>query len=94
MRIKLWVQNEDTGEVLEDLGTCLTDNPARAVEMYNQDEAWAKKGYNADIHWKDISHARGTAPDTSLHLGSERRAWLAEQGGIQPTIVKLIDSAR
>ena len=39
-------------------------------------------------------HSRGTAPDTSLALGKERRAWLQAQGGIQPTIYKLIDSAR
>lgn len=36
----------------------------------------------------------GTAPDTSLHLGAERRSWLREQGGIQPTIHSLIDGAR
>jgi len=33
----------------------------------------------------------GTSPDTSLFLGCERRAWLQEQGGIQPTITRLID---
>lgn len=33
----------------------------------------------------------GTAPDTSLHLGQERRAWLKENGGIQPKIMELID---
>ena len=35
----------------------------------------------------------GTAPDTSLYLGPERRAWMIEQGGIQPTIRRLIDDA-
>lgn len=35
----------------------------------------------------------GTAPDTSLHLGAERKGWLAAQGGIQPTILKMIDEA-
>ncbi len=38
-------------------------------------------------------HSSGTAPDTSLCLGAERRAWLVEQGGIQPTIKQLIDQA-
>lgn len=38
-------------------------------------------------------HPSGTAPDTSLYLGSERRAWLQQQGGIQPTIQRLIDQA-
>lgn len=41
---------------------------------------------------KSLSES-GTIPDTSLHLGDERRAWLQEQGGIQPTITRLIDEA-
>src|SRR3990167_10642300 len=36
-----------------------------------------------------LRRTRGTAPDTSLKLGKERREWLATQGGIQPTIHKL-----
>lgn len=36
--------------------------------------------------------APGTAPDTSLHLGELRRAWLAKKGGYQPTIIRLIDA--
>ncbi len=55
MKIKLWVEDEDTGEVLEDLGTCLTDSPGRAVQMYDAEEAWIEKGHNADIHWEDIT---------------------------------------
>ncbi len=35
----------------------------------------------------------GTAPDTSLWLGDERRTWLKEHGGIQPTIQAMIDRA-
>ena len=35
----------------------------------------------------------GTAPDTSLCLGDERRAWLQKHGGVQPTIMRLIDDA-
>ena len=38
-------------------------------------------------------HAPGTAPDTSLHLGADRKEWLRQQGGIQPTIIRLIDEA-
>jgi hypothetical protein len=56
MRIKLWVKDVDTGEVLEDLGTCVTDSPGRAIQMYNQEEAWSERGYNADIAWKDITN--------------------------------------
>ncbi len=36
----------------------------------------------------------GTPPDTSIYLGPERRAWLKAQGGIQPTIHRLVDQAR
>jgi len=39
-------------------------------------------------------HTSGAKPDTSLFLGGERRQWLKEQGGIQPTIHRLIDEAR
>lgn len=38
-------------------------------------------------------YASGTRPDTSLFLGDERKHWLSEQGGIQPTIQRLIDEA-
>lgn len=37
--------------------------------------------------------APGTRPDTSLFLGDDRKAWLQAQGGIQPTIQRLIDEA-
>lgn len=35
----------------------------------------------------------GTAPDTSINLGDERKQWLRDQGGIQPTIQRLLDAA-
>jgi len=38
-------------------------------------------------------NAPGTRPDTSLYLGDERRAWLKDHGGIQPTIHTMIDRA-
>jgi hypothetical protein len=41
----------------------------------------------------DRPHSPGTAPDTSLYLGAERKRWLSGQGGIQPTIQRLIDNA-
>ena len=53
MKIKVWVGNEE-GKVLEDLGTCLCDSPTRAVQMYNQEQSWIDKGYNADIHYRII----------------------------------------
>lgn len=56
MEIKIWVEDVDTGKVLEDLGTCVTDSPSRAMEMYDQDEKWAELGYNADIKYKIIAN--------------------------------------
>ena len=41
----------------------------------------------------EIKRRGGARPDTSLHLGEARREWLKAQGGIQPTIAKLIDQA-
>ena len=38
-------------------------------------------------------HGGGTRPDTALHLGAQRRAWLKARGGLQPGIVALIDAA-
>lgn len=57
MRIRLEVYDCDTNAPLEDLGTCLTDNPSRAVQVYDQDEKWIEQGYNADIRWFDITDA-------------------------------------
>ncbi len=37
-------------------------------------------------------HTSGTRSDTSLTLGTARLAWLKAQGGIQPTILRLIDA--
>jgi len=39
------------------------------------------------------SFRSGTAPNTSLWLDDAQRAWLQGQGGIQPTIRRLIDEA-
>jgi len=47
--------------------------------------------YQAQLELERRSY--GTAPDTSLFLGIERKAWLQTQGGIQPTIQRLIDQA-
>lgn len=39
------------------------------------------------------AYSSGTKPDTSLALGETRKQWLAENGGIQPTILRLVDEA-
>ena len=61
MKIKIEVYDVESGETLEELGECLTDNPTRAIQMYNQDEAWAERGYNADIRWVDITNPAAAA---------------------------------
>jgi hypothetical protein len=56
MRIKLWIADSRDGEVLEELGTCLTDNPTRAAQMYESDtDKWEEKGYWAEVKWQDIT---------------------------------------
>jgi len=52
MIIKVWVKDCETGKILEELGTCMCDNIARALDLYNDDEIWAGKGYNTDIAYK------------------------------------------
>jgi hypothetical protein len=71
MRIKLEVYDVDTGKTLEDLGTCMTDNPNRAVQNYDEDEKWIEQGYNADIRWTDITNQAAAALGS---IRSERKA--------------------
>ena len=61
MRIKLWVVDLEDGTILEDLGTCLTDSPGRALQMYNEDQAWTDRGYHVDLCWKDITNQSAAA---------------------------------
>jgi hypothetical protein len=52
------------------------------------------KSFHAKLWHKAMPRrAAGTPPDTSLHLGDARRAWLKDNGGIQPTIQAMIDQA-
>lgn len=78
MKIKLEVYDMDTGKTLETIGTCLTDSPARAVRMYDQDEAWIEKGYNADIRWVDITNPAAVALG---RLTSEKKAKASAENG-------------
>jgi hypothetical protein len=56
MLIKIWVEDEETQEILEDLGTILTDSPSRATQPYhNQADSWIEKGYEAAVYWEDIT---------------------------------------
>ena len=60
-KIRIFVKDRDTGEVLEELGNCLTDSPRRAVEMYTEDRAWVERGYNADIAWEWVDETKSAA---------------------------------
>lgn len=56
MLIKLWIEDVFSGEKLEELGTCLTDNATRAVSMYADREIpWIDKGYHTIIRWIDVT---------------------------------------
>lgn len=56
MRIKLWIETID-GEVLEELGECLTNSPTRAIELYQDiEELWADKGYSCGICYEVIDN--------------------------------------
>ena len=61
MRIRIYVKDLDTGNPLEELGSCLTDSPNRAIQMYDQDQKWIDDGYNADIAWDDITNQAARA---------------------------------
>lgn len=50
MKIKVWIEDAETGKILEQLGTCLTDNISRALQMYTPEEdKWADKGYQPEV---------------------------------------------
>ena len=56
MTIRLWLQDDDTGEVIKQLGTCLTDSPSRAAQMYDREvDTCQEAGVNAQVHWQDIT---------------------------------------
>lgn len=55
MRIKLWIEDSD-GNILEELGNCLTDSPNRAAQMYNDRcTKYDDQGLVTDVCWKDIT---------------------------------------
>lgn len=87
MRIKIWVEDVDTGEVLEDLGTCLTDSPNRAVQMYADDcDKYLEQGVNAGVRWTDITNQAAAALGSKGGLANTpeqnaARAVNAKKGG-------------
>jgi len=69
--------------------------------FFNRAAGLAASFQSCGPRWRDVaiqleaagSCVHGTAPDTSLHLGDARRAWLKSRGGYQPTIRAMIDRA-
>ena len=56
MLIKLWIEDVENETELEDLGTCLTDNPNRATELWEDNVmSWCDMGYAATIMWQEVS---------------------------------------
>jgi hypothetical protein len=78
MRIKIWVKDVETGDVLEELGECLTDSPNRAVQMYNEDDKWETLGYSADVCWKDITNQSAAALGS---IRTDKKAAAARENG-------------
>lgn len=56
MKIRIWIETID-GEVLENLGECLTDSPGRAIELYKDtEESWSDKGYACGICYEIVNN--------------------------------------
>ena len=56
MKIMLWIEDCDSGDVLEKLGECVTDSPNRAKQMYeSRCNDWADKGWTPIVCWLDIT---------------------------------------
>ena len=86
MKIKLYVKDVLTGEVLEELGICICDNPNRAVQMYDADEIWCEKGYTANIVWKDITDDKYAMKNKDIHERLLSLGWIQTFGNLHYAI--------
>jgi hypothetical protein len=79
MRIRIYIKNLENDEVLEELGTCITDNPGRALQDYAEAEMnWAEKGYQPTLCYEDITNPAARALG-SIH--SDRKAASSRENG-------------
>ena len=50
--IKITVQDYE-GNTIEELGTCITDSPNKALQMYEfATVKWSRQGYAAKLGWE------------------------------------------
>lgn len=79
MRIKLWIANNDDNSVIKELGTCLTDSPNRALQMYQTKcDKYLERGINAGLRWKDITNPAAAALGS---IKSKRKAKSSRANG-------------
>ncbi len=79
-RIVIWIV-DDHGAVLDELGTCLTDNPNRAMEMYENDLVkWEERGYAAKLQWQWEDETKRAAAALGS-IRSERKAAASRENG-------------
>jgi hypothetical protein len=54
MNIRIWIADEE-GIELKDLGTCTTDSPNRALQMYEDDlDTYLERGVSASLRWAEV----------------------------------------
>ena len=79
MKIKLYVKDTETDEILDVIGTCITDSPGRAIQMY--DDAvnhWCALGYSASLEWEDVTNPAASALGK---IKSEKKAAASRANG-------------
>jgi hypothetical protein len=71
MRIHLWVENSD-GRRLEDLGVCVADNVAQALQLYEpRTLPWADRNYEPMLQWALVEE-----PDSDkLSISRQGETW-------------------
>lgn len=84
-RIRIWVKDLDTGKCLEEVGYCLTSSPQRAIEMYDEEQAWIAQGYNADLAWEWADPVKNAASVLGRRTSPRKAASSAANGRTSKT---------